>query len=133
MNRIYESSSGGWIHWDGNVKTAYATEAQAQSALDAQTRRETIMTNKMELVTAYRSAVKALLTALDKETVGLEAEYDAMHYGIADDENELKDEDFIEDNSDLTADQFKTGIASIQTLRAAFHNGVHDSRLYPLK
>lgn len=72
------------------------------------------MADKAGFITEYRRRVSAFLEEIDGELALLDAQYQALGYSDA-----LTDEDFTEVNSDITAQQFKDGVAAISTIRAS--------------
>lgn len=86
------------------------------------------MADKAGFITRYRQELGRILVALDGELGMLDDQYDALDYS-----NALTDDDFTGANSDLTANQFKDGVASLRAVRLALHTGGHNTNLYRLR
>ncbi len=72
------------------------------------------MADKAGFITRYRQEIGRILDAIDGELQLLDAQYDALGYAT-----DLVDEDFTGVNADLTAQQFKDGVAALRTVRAS--------------
>ncbi len=85
------------------------------------------MANKSNFITEVRAAVTELLDAMYERVVALGTEYDMLDYA-----SQLTDEDFVGDNADLTAAQFKDALTALRGGVKAALDG-NGPTLWPLK
>ncbi len=84
------------------------------------------MASESDFISRTRQTVTEILEAFYARWGELYAQYQALGYGTA-----LVDEDFVGENSDLTAQQFKDAVAALNNVKAALDG--NSPTLWPLK
>lgn len=81
---------------------------------------------KNDFVTRYRKEVDKALSAIPGVLALLDTEYDALDYS-----NQLVDGDLGPPNDDITAAEFKDGVAALRTVRTTVET--HKTNLFRLR